>query len=217
MKGLMMKDLRLMISQKKMFIMFIAIGIFLIVADQNYTFAVSYTMFVSATFAMSTISYDTFDNGMSFLLTLPVSRKDYIYQKYGLVVLVTLVVDVIISACGVGILNTTGNGEVGELLLSSVLLFFIILLFYSVMLPVNIKYGTEKGRTVMFTFAGAIVVIVMCVQRFANVSEKMLEKGMNVLMQLGEIQIFAAIGIVGVLAIIISMYVSVGILKKKEY
>ena len=37
---------------------------------------------VTAIFAITTISYDEFDNGLAFLMTLPVTRKQYVAEKY---------------------------------------------------------------------------------------------------------------------------------------
>ena len=46
------------------------------------TFVSGYISIVFAMFAISTISYDEYDNGNAFLFTLPFSRKEYVLSKY---------------------------------------------------------------------------------------------------------------------------------------
>ena len=85
MKGFFIKDLHLMLNQKKMLVMFFVIGLLLTISNSDMSFAVSYTMFVMAIMASGTISYDTFENGMAYLMVLPAKRRDYVMEKYILV------------------------------------------------------------------------------------------------------------------------------------
>ncbi len=45
-------------------------------------FVVGYMVLLAAIFCMSTLSYDVFDNGMAFLMTLLVKRRVYVFEKY---------------------------------------------------------------------------------------------------------------------------------------
>ena len=76
MKGLFVKDIELMKQQKQFFIMVVVMGVILNLAGSvSVSFAAGYFTIVTAIFAITTISYDEFDNGLAFLMTLPVTRK----------------------------------------------------------------------------------------------------------------------------------------------
>ena len=46
------------------------------------TFVVTYFTMIGSLLVLTTISYDTFDNGMPFLMSLPVSGKTYAQEKF---------------------------------------------------------------------------------------------------------------------------------------
>ena len=82
MKGLLIKDLKLMKNQKSFFMVMAVVGlIFLITWDAPY-FAISYITMMFSMFAITSFSYDEFDNGAVYLFTLPFSRKTYVREKY---------------------------------------------------------------------------------------------------------------------------------------
>ena len=99
-------------------------------------------------FTVNTISYDEFDHGYLFLFTLPVTRKDYVLEKY-----------VFMLLCGGGFWAVSAaagfvadyiRGDVVSLLEWLMPMFLILLemtIFLAVMLPVSLKYGMEKSRT----------------------------------------------------------------------
>ena len=83
MKGLFVKDIELMKQQKQFFILVVVMGVILnLTGSGSVSFATGYFTFVTAIFAITTISYDEFDNGLAFLMTLPVTRKQYVAEKY---------------------------------------------------------------------------------------------------------------------------------------
>ena len=83
MKGLFVKDIELMKQQKQFFILVVVMEVILNLAGSgSVSFATGYFTIVTAIFAITTISYDEFDNGLAFLMTLPVTRKQYVVEKY---------------------------------------------------------------------------------------------------------------------------------------
>ena len=82
MKGLLIKDLRLMknMGNSLAIILLVAVGMSFYSSDMS--FIVIYLAIIGTSFTSSTISYDEFDNGNAFLFSLPVSRKDYVLEKY---------------------------------------------------------------------------------------------------------------------------------------
>ena len=126
----------------------------------NFSFAVSYLMFVLTMFTVSTISYDQYDNGMAFLMTLPTSRILYVREKYFLAV-VNAVASAVLSVLVTLIINTMRSIQCdpGELVSVTIVLTIIILVMLSFMLPCSILFGSEKGRIVLVAVAGVCCVI----------------------------------------------------------
>ena len=83
MKGLLIKDYKLLMLQKKTFLLMLLIAICMNFAMQdNQGVIIGYLTFFAALMANTTLSYDEYGNGITFLLTLPVTRKTYVRSKY---------------------------------------------------------------------------------------------------------------------------------------
>ena len=75
MKGLMIKDLKLMKNQKSFAVIFAAVILFYLFTEVTAAIIIGYACIVSAMFTVGTLSYDDLDNGNAFLFTLPFARK----------------------------------------------------------------------------------------------------------------------------------------------
>lgn len=83
MSGLLAKDMELLKINMKTYLAVFLIGfMYLIVQKNGSTFFVSYSIFVSIGVSVGTISYDAYHHGMNYLMTLPVTRKQYVWSKY---------------------------------------------------------------------------------------------------------------------------------------
>ena len=84
MKGLLIKDWKLLRNQGGYFstVFLIVILIMSIGSVSTTGFMISYMTFLFSVFVLSTLSYDSHDNGMAFLMSLPVERKTYVKEKY---------------------------------------------------------------------------------------------------------------------------------------
>ena len=81
MKGLMVKDFHLLLTQSR-FYMILLIVLFVAGTSTEAMYVAGYISIVFPMFAISTISYDEYDNGNAFLFTLPFTRKEYVLSKY---------------------------------------------------------------------------------------------------------------------------------------
>ena len=90
MRGLLVKDLRLMMGQKKFLLLLLFMTVVLNFND-NITFVVYYLTFVCSFFVISSIAYDENDNGYPFLFCLPIDRSVYVREKYVFEVLLNIV------------------------------------------------------------------------------------------------------------------------------
>lgn len=160
MSGLMEKDIRILLQRKQILVVFLVIAVVLSVTQSSY-FIVGYLTFISVMLAISTISYDEFDNGYPFLLTLPITRKTYVIEKYIislLAVVTSWVLAVALCFAADGIL---GNPIiVKDTLIVSVAMLPVPFFFMDIMLPVQIKFGAERGRLVFVAVLGICTIVV---------------------------------------------------------
>ena len=157
MTGLLIKDFRLLKVQKNFFTLIVFILLGMILFSEDNFFAVSFATFIFSLFSTSTVSYDEFDNGNPFLFSLPVTRKGYVLEKYcfGLILggsawFVSTLLVVIVQL-------TKGAASLTDLLLPSLALLPFMLFLLAVMLPIQLKFGSEKGRIVLFLLIGGVI------------------------------------------------------------
>ena len=82
MKGLFVKDLKLMMLQKNFLLLILAIVIGMMIFTDDVIFPLGFLSFIVSLFTVSTISYDDFDNGNAFLFTLPITRNHYVSEVF---------------------------------------------------------------------------------------------------------------------------------------
>lgn len=159
MTGLMVKDLRILLQRKQTLVVFLVIAVILSVTQGSY-FLIGYLTFISVMLAISTISYDEFDNGYPFLLTLPITRKTYVIEKYVICLMAIVfswVFAVILSFAVDGI---TGNPIlVKDTLIVAGAMLPVPFFFMDVMLPVQLKFGAERGRLVFVAVLGICTIV----------------------------------------------------------
>lgn len=216
MRGLMVKDLRLMLQKKSTLAVLLIITLFLMV-QQGGMFAVMYLTMLAVVFAISTVSYDEYDNGYLFLMTLPVDRKTYVREKYLLIVFVEIVGCLAGSAMFVVYLATQG-GEMNlvERIAEAVVYLLAALLVADVMLPLQMKFGAEQGRMVLVLAIGALGAVgAICV--------KLLQRNGSLKGVVGAVSGMGMWGVVGCLTVLsllltlLSYCVSVHVMEKKEF
>ncbi|OUN92667.1 ABC-2 transporter permease [Blautia sp. An46] len=217
MKGLLIKDFRLMKVQKNFLTLITVIGVFMALFSENVSYTIGFISFIFSLFSISSISYDELDNGNAFLFSLPVTRKTYIIEKYCFGMIMGLGAWIIISMLSVAIGIGRGQEPVGELITIAFIILPLVLFMLAVMVPVMLKFGAEKGRVaVVILFAVLYLTIVMLAESVQQWGEDFLP----ILDSLPEIGIGTFLGILiaaAVLILLLSVRISIGIVKKKEF
>ena len=158
MKGFLIKDFKLMKMQKNFFLMMIAIVIAISFFQNEISFPLGFLPFVISLFSLSTISYDEFDNGNAFLFSLPISRKDYVKEKYLLSFLLgfgALILGLLII-CVAGFLK--GDTIPADIIWAALIILSSLIIIQAIMLPFQLKYGPEKARIALMGTFGLIFV-----------------------------------------------------------
>ena len=161
MKGLWTKDIRLISSQQKNLAVIWLVAAGILIATDQISFAISYTSVITIMTAISTISYDTFDNGNAFLFTLPFSRntrEKYLFSLFwGMITVIGGILLVVIVTAAKGTLLMRSE----EIVMAVLLNIPMLLIFQSMALPFLLKYEAEKGRIALAAMIGGIVFVVI--------------------------------------------------------
>ena len=217
MKGLLVKDFKLIKLQKNFFIVIVAIAIGLAIINDDPTFMLGFLTFIMSLFTLSTISYDEFDNGNAFLFTLPVSRKSYVMEKYIFSLLVggsSWILAVLLAGAFSLIKGTV---PILEVIMTAIMIFPIMLIVNAVMIPFQFKYGGEKGRIAM---AGAVGLLLIIGFLIVEIAELLGIDLLNVINTLSTLSMGMLVVIAVVIAAIIfgiSMRISISIMDRKEF
>lgn len=216
MLGLIEKDLRLTLSRKQTVVIFFVLAL-VMGFSMDGSFLVGYLTMLASILAVGTISYDEYDNGFAFLMTLPFDRKTYVLEKYLFSLLMSAgawLIGVILS-CILGAVKSSPLYILTDL---PVLLTLIPLLYLSaaIMIPLQLKYGAEKSRIALFVIFGIIAILIMAVNRFAD-NEAIYNKLSVALDSVHPLAILAGITAVCVILSVLSYFISVRIMEKKEF
>lgn len=155
MKALFLKDLYAL-KESRMLLIFTVFLALVMGCMGNLAFVQSYTAAISAVLVLNVIGYDEVDNGEAFLFTLPISRKQYVTEKYGFALAAAFA-----GWCLILILSKLASLFSAESLgsegwLASVCVFFLILVMQALLIPIQLKFGGQRGKiAVLLVFAAA--------------------------------------------------------------
>lgn len=176
MKGLLIKDFKLLKGQKQFFASVLIVMTVFLMTSNNLSFVISYITVMMGMLTLTTISYDEHENGMGYLFTLPVSRKGYVREKYLFGIMTTLPVLAVVSAIAFlvsGIRHIDFSVEEwGGAIMGSML---IVTMMLSLLIPIELKFGAERSRiamTLVFGGAFAVVYIVAKASEFLGIDWK---------------------------------------------
>ena len=101
--------------------------------------------------------------------------------------------------------------------MAALLIFAVLLLFLAIMLPVQLKFGGEKGRIVMFAVIGVIVLIGFFINEIADLFQVDPMELMNRLSSMNKGMLTIIAFGIAMFGLLVSYGVSVAIMKKKEF
>ena len=213
MKGLFIKDLLIIKGRKQIFLV---VGLLVVVYAMMGmgAFAMQFMSLMGTTIAISTASFDSMDNGSAFLFALPFTRRQYVTEKYlfsvggGVVGMLIGTIIVIISqltgaAAAESVLPYVGAGII------------VNVVMVSVMLPLDIKFGSERSRTAMFAFVAAILIIAYLIAKLVPIT--VLERIGGFLISRSVAELGLGLAVFAIVLLAISLLVSFHIIEKKEY
>ena len=217
MLGLLEKDLRLTLTRKQTLLIFVVAAL-VMGMTMDGSFLVGYLTMLSTITAVSTISYDEFDNGMAFLMTLPAGRKTYVLEKY----LFSLLLAAAAWCIGLvlyGVMSAVRHSAVapGDELPMLLAILPVLYLSAAVMIPLQLKYGSEKSRIVLFILFGVAAVLFVGVRNGFGGAVPSPDGLIVALSGLSPATVLLSLAAVCALLAVISYLCSVRIMEKKEF
>lgn len=218
MKGLFVKDFKLMMLQKNFLLLILAIVIGMLLFTDDVVFPLGFLSFIVSLFTVSTISYDDLDNGNAFLFTLPVTRNNYVTEKYSLGLLFGCAAWILATVLGLTAAVLKNTLPVSELLQSSLIILPMMIVVQAIMLPFQLKFGGDKGRIAMIGTFGALALIALVIVKGAETIFNVdLIRLLENLPTVSTGVLIAVIVIISLLILLVSMKISLSIMNKKEF
>lgn len=150
MKGLLRKDLYLMIKYCRLFFILIIVFSFAGAWNNNLFFAL-YPITISSIIPVNLLSYDEKTHWNSYACTFPYTRKDIVSSKYILTLCVLGASSLFIIFAQVCNMLINHNFQLFGLFSTFAAIFSCGLLPPAFMFPFTFKFGSEKGRFAYYT------------------------------------------------------------------
>ena len=222
MKGMLIKDFRLLKNQgKSLLLMLLVVAIFMnFITDVGPAFIVGYITIIFSLFTATTISYDEFDNCYLFLMTLPITRKKYVNEKYVFALLSIACTWVLGTVLGTILLLAQPAVEMNaaDWLGSCIGYIFAAWICVSIMLPIRLKFDSEKSRYANFIMIAVVFIAEFLVSSVIDyLPMSIVEAGKEWFYGLSAGGVLGIAGGITVAAVIISYLCSQHIMAKKEF
>lgn len=217
MLGLLEKDLRLTLTRKQTLLIFVVAAL-VMGMTMDGSFLVGYLTMLATITAIGTISYDEFDNGMAFLMTLPSGRKTYVLEKYLFSLLLAAAawcVGLILYA----VMSAVRHSAIalGDELPMLLAILPVLYLSAAVMIPLQLKYGSEKSRLALFVLFGVAAILFVGVRNGFGGAVPSPDGLIMALSGLSPAVVLLSLTAVCALLALASYLCSVRIMEKKEF
>ncbi len=168
MKGLLLKDLYMIMKHFKMYLLidviFIAVAFF---SDENMMFLVV-PMMLASVIPITLLAYDERSHWTEYCGSLPYGRAQIVSAKYLIGLLMEAATALVVFAA---LLIKDRSGAVDQIFGAVFVMFVISLMFPTFCLPFSLKFGTEKGRLIYYVvIAAAAGIIALTANRVDDIT-----------------------------------------------
>jgi len=215
MRGLLIKDIHLMIRQKNTLLLVVLI-LFLL-SRNGLEFTLGYFILCCFILGDSTVGIDNKDRGMAYLMTFPVSRSTYVLEKY----MLTLLPGVFGTAVAMGIRFAAARiqgipADTMEVAVSCIGIFLACSLLVAVFLPMELL-GKEKSQIIINIGAAVFGVCLVMLMKNEAAVERIRTYTVSAVEGIHGTGL--SLGVIGIWLVVMasSMLCSVLIMKKKQF
>lgn len=214
MKGLIIKDLCSISNYKRQYALILAFMSVWSIFSKSFSFLAMYSILLGGMMVLSVMSMDEVVHFNRYALTMPISVKTLVKEKYVLVCicigagsLLALIVEVIAMS------TPWYEGTAEWIMINCLSSFFLIA--YTITLPIIFKYGVEKARyayMAVMLVMGAVIGISVYLTRNTTV---MLFDGVPHLVD--NLLLTGGLWIIDAIVLVISYQVSLKAVRNKEW
>ena len=166
---------------------------------------------------ITTFNYDEFNKWDSYCNSLPLSRKEIVKSKYILFNATSLIVLILGILASFIIPSFIENTTFESLFASIIGVAFGICLVISLLIPFYYKFGSSKGRIMLFLCIVILALLIGAITSLDIFNNKELMNIINSLNNLSLGMFTLLLIILTVIIMSISYYISVRIYKNKEF
>lgn len=219
-RGLLIKDLCLMREIRKLLLIILFVTVIFIFNGTSSTFLTGYIMIIIAFLVGMTISYDEMNNGLAFLMKLPVTRRQYVAEKF-ICGLLSLFLGFVYAMVVAVIQSMIGNSapDLKESIMTAVLFAVIGVIVLSFSIAIDLKFGVEKGRVMLIL--GFMVIFFLFYMGVEFLERNFPEKKEAFLQWFNTIfegsKIYPVCAVICAVVLLLSFFASCRILEKKEF
>lgn len=209
MKGLFLKDwyyLRRILPF--LLIAYVLLAGMTLAGSQDVGFIITFFMVFSGFYVISTFSWDQMDNNETFLFSLPVSRSEYVWEKY------LLSLGLCLGSGFISVLIALAAGMIHQNLdFEEIFVFFgiglmVCVVFISIFYPLVLKLGSVRARY-------ALIIICLIPMLFAYGSEAPMDWIFNLNLSAAMAAVLCTV--IGLVLLAGSMFLSDYFLKQKDF
>lgn len=218
MKALLIKDWKLLKGQKQFFIVVCVIALAFLMTHTNPSFVISYVTVMFSVFTTSTLQYDDYEKGMSYLLTFPVSRKEYVLEKYlfGVINMAAVSGVMLVAACAASKFRGLDT-DMELMLVSAVSAMLVAVMFIIFTIPVQLKFGAEKSRIAWMAIFMVVFIIAFGGARLLKASGRSLDDVFGWLDEVS-VGVLACTGLgISMVLMICSILLSIKFMEAREF
>lgn len=216
MKGLIIKDLCVIKNQMKTLLLVLAFFVIFSIINEDATFILFLVPFYMIMILITTFSYDEFNKWECYCNSLPLSRKEIVKAKYLLFNASSLVVLVLGVLESFIIPNFIENTTFESIYASIIGVAFGICLVISLLIPFYYKFGSQKGRIMLFLTVAILALLIGTITSLDVFNNIELMNIINSLNNLSLGMFTLLLIIVTIIIMTISYYISVKIYSNKE-
>ena len=217
MKGLIIKDLCVIKNQMRSLLLILVFFVFISIINKDATFILFLVPFYMIMILITTFSYDEFNKWECYCNSLPLSRKEIVKAKYLLFNASSLIVLILGVLASFIIPNFIENTTFESIYASIIGVAFGICLVISLLIPFYYKFGSQKGRIMLFLTIAILALLIGMITSldiFNNIELMNIINSLNNL-SLGMFTILLII--ITVIIMAISYYISIKIYSNKEF
>lgn len=213
MKGLMLKELYLIKSFAKQYVLFLVLMAAWSIMVHNISFVATYIMVLGSSLILSTTSMDELVSFNRFAVTMPIDGKKIVKSKYTVLFLTVGLGEVLVWLFDRAV-NLLADGKMemidGEGMIVMVALF---LSANAISIPVMFKVGVTKSRYTYIVVMITIGFIILGGYKASEMAGIPIDDMLNGI----ESMLNLITSVIAVLIVIVSYLISVKIVQKKEW